>query len=473
MKIIPVILSGGAGTRLWPMSRLGYPKQFLSLTSCKLTLLQETAQRISNTTLFIPPIIICNAEHRFIIAEQLRQIGVTDSTIILEPTGRNTAPAITLAALYIKDRYGIDALMLVMPSDHTIKAPNIFIDAVKNALPIAQQGALMTFGIKPSHPETAYGYINYGKTIHKKHYIYAISSFVEKPSTKLAKQYVSSGEYVWNSGIFLFAAGNYLDELGKLEPEIVSLCEKSLSGKRHDLDFIRVDESSFSAVKSISIDNAVMEHTQKGAVIEMDPGWNDLGSWDSLWETQPKDECGNVIVGKAYVVDCNNSYIRNDGVSVSLVGVDNLVVVSTKDAVLVAHKDRVQDIKALVNIIGKDNKDLIENHRCIYRPWGYYESVDDGQRHQVKHLCIKPQQKISVQMHHHRAEHWIIVRGTARVMLDGVESSLSENQSFYIPIGVKHSLENPGKIDLDIIEVQTGSYLGEDDIVRFEDKYGR
>jgi len=473
MKIIPVILSGGSGTRLWPLSRLGFPKQFLPLTSGGLTLLQETAQRVKDAKLFAPPVIICNAEHRFIIAEQLRQIDIESPTIILEPIGRNTAPAITLAALYIKEHYDKDAVMLIMPSDHIMGVPTKFISAVKNALPVAKKGALMTFGIKPSHPETAYGYIHYGKVIDKKHHIHAIAKFVEKPNARLAKQYVASGKYVWNSGMFLFAASSYLEEIRALEPEMVALCKKSLAGKKHDLDFIRVEEKSFSETKSISVDNAVMERTQKGSVIEMDCGWSDLGSWDALWQTQPKDESGNVIVGKAYVIDSKDSYVRSDGASVSLVGVDDLVVVSTKDAVLVAHKDRAQDIKTLVDTIKKDNKVLVETHRRVYRPWGYYEGVDEGDRHQVKHLCVKPKQKLSVQMHHHRAEHWIVVRGMARVTLDGVESNLSENQSFYIPIGAKHSLENPGKIPLDIIEVQTGSYLGEDDIVRFEDRYNR
>ena len=473
MKIIPVILSGGAGTRLWPLSRLCYPKQFLNLSPDGTTLLQATAERIKDPKLFFPPLVICNAEHRFIIAEQLRQIGIDAPTIILEPIGRNTAPALTIAALHVQKAYGDDAVMLAIPSDHIIQAVPKFLHAVKEALAQAQKGWLMTFGIAPSHAETAYGYISEGKAIDAKHGIHAISHFAEKPNAKLAKKYVDSGTYAWNSGMFLFSTTSYLAEVKQHAPEILSLCTKSLSKSKKDLDFIRLEESAFTALASISVDNAVMEKTQKGAVIRLDCGWSDLGAWDALWGIHGKDDNGNVILGNAHVMDSSDCYVRSEGPAIGTLGVENLIIISTKDAVLVASKDRAQDIKALVDTIRKSDKSLVENHRRVYRPWGYYESIDEGGRHQVKHLCVKPKEKLSLQMHHHRAEHWIVVNGTARVTLDGKEFTLSENQSFYIPIGAKHSLENPGKINLDLIEVQSGAYLGEDDIVRFEDRYNR
>jgi len=473
MKIIPVILSGGSGTRLWPLSRSAFPKQFLPLASSGATLIQETAQRIKDTKLFLPPIIICSSEHKFIIAEQLRQIGILSPTIILEPAGRNTAPALTIAALCIRAKYGKDALMLAMPSDHIIQSPTKFLSTVKHSISQVGNGSLMTFGIKPSHPETAYGYIQQGKIIDKQHRICEIARFVEKPDAKRAKTYLSSGKYLWNSGIFLFAVSSYLDEIKHFAPDIIKLCTESLAGKRKDLDFILLGEEPFMALPSVSIDNAVMECTKKGVVIPMDCGWGDLGSWDALWDIHAKDPQGNAIIGQAHIIDSKNSYVRSDGPVISLLGVENLVVISTKDAVLVADKDKVQKIKGLVEKIKKDDPGLVENQQRVYRPWGYYESVDEGDRYQVKHLSIKPKEKLSVQMHHHRTEHWIVVRGTAKVMLNDKESVLSENQSFYIPVGAKHSLENPGKINLDIIEVQTGSYLEEDDIIRFEDRYNR
>ena len=473
MQIIPVILSGGAGTRLWPLSRLSYPKQFLNLSPDGATLLQATAQRIKDAALFAPPVVICNSEHRFIIAEQLRQIGIDTPSILLEPMGRNTAPALTVAALHIQKLYGKDAVMLAIPSDHIMKDVPAFLEAVKAGLPQAQKGQLVTFGITPSHAETAYGYIARGNALDEQHGIYAIHHFAEKPDAARAKEYIDSGKYAWNSGMFLFCIKTYLAELEKHAPDMASLCAKSLADSKKDLDFIRLDEAAFAKLPSVAVDTVVMEKTQKGAVIRLDCGWSDLGAWDALWDVNAKDANGNVVVGKAHLIDSTNSYVRSDGQLIGMVGVDNLIVISTKDAVLVASKDKAQDIKALVDVIRKTDKPLVENHRRVYRPWGYYESVDEGGRHQVKHLCVKPKEKLSLQMHHHRAEHWIVVQGTAKIILDDKEFTLSENQSFYIPIGAKHSLENPGKINLDIIEVQSGSYLGEDDIVRFEDKYNR
>jgi len=471
MRIVPVILSGGSGTRLWPLSRAAYPKQFLRLSENPLTLIQQTAERARNPAMFTPPLIICNSEHRFIVAEQLRAIDIASPTIILEPAGRNTAPALTIAALALREIYGEDALMLAMPSDHIVTHPDTLMRAVESGREEAARGSLITFGIKPSHPETAYGYIHRGEMIGNK--ISRIAKFVEKPDTETAQSYMDSGEYVWNSGMFLFSAAAYLGEIKRLKPEIAALCAQSLAGRKTDLDFIRLAEAPFLALPSISVDYAVMEATDKGAVIEVDCGWSDLGAWDALWQIHSKDASGNAVTGAAHLLDTKNSYIRSEGAAVSTLGVENLIIISTKDAVMVAHKDRAQDVKALVEQLTRENKALVEHQHRVYRPWGNYESIDTGDRYQVKRLTVKPHEKLSVQMHHHRAEHWIVVRGTAKVMLDEQEFILAENQSLYIPIGARHSLENTGDISLEIIEVQSGRYLGEDDIVRFEDRYGR
>jgi len=472
MRIIPIILSGGAGTRLWPLSRATYPKQFLNLYSTELTLIQETCRRVKEPG-FFPPIIICNAEHRFIVAEQLRQINIESPTIILEPVGRNTAPALTIAALYVKEAYGENAVMLAMPSDHIIKDSEKFLSAVRNGIGQAEKGSLVSFGIKPTHPEIAYGYINNGEIIDKERGISITAGFVEKPDLETAKEYVRSGNYSWNSGILLFSAKTYLSEIKKFKPEIIDLCIESIAKKVNDMDFIRLDEKSFAKLPSVSVDYAVMEYTKKGVTINIDCGWSDIGSWDSLWDMLDKDKNGNVVIGKANLMDTGNSYVRSDGATINMLGVDNLIVVSTKDAILVANKNMVQDLKALVEKIRKTDAELADSHTKVYRPWGYYESIDEGGRYKVKHINVKPGEKLSLQMHHHRSEHWIVVRGTAKVYLDGKEYFLSENRSFYVPMGAKHSLENPGKINLDLIEIQVGAYLGEDDIIRFEDRYNR
>lgn len=472
-KIIPVILSGGMGTRLWPMSRESYPKQFLKLSSPDASLIQETVLRLSGLEPFETLIVVSNLEHRFLVAEQLLKAGVTSPSIILEPCGRNTAPAVAVAAEYIRERFG-DALMLVLPSDHIIKDKKTFLAGIERASALAQEGYLVTFGITPEYAETGYGYIKHGKAIEGTAEAYAVSAFIEKPDAKTAEQYVASKEYLWNSGMFLFPASAYLDELAELQPHISTLCATAIRNRLEEKDFIRLEEQAFSRTPSLSIDYAVMEKTRKAAVVALDCGWNDAGSWDSLWRIGTKNKDGNVLVGTSYNINTKNSYVScEDGPAVSTLGVDDLVIISTKDSVLVAKKQCSQDIKLLVEHVRSQDKSLIANHRRVYRPWGYYHSIDSASRHQVKRINVKPGAKLSLQMHYHRAEHWIIVRGTAKVVCGGNEKILVENESIYIPQGVTHRIENPGKIDLDIIEVQTGSYLEEDDIVRFEDKYGR
>lgn len=472
-KIIPVILSGGMGTRLWPMSRESYPKQFLKLSSPDSSLIQETILRLRSLEPFESLIVVSNVEHRFLVAEQLLKAGVSSPSILLEPCGRNTAPALAVAAEYIKEKFG-DALMLVLPSDHIIRDTNAFLAGVKRAAEIAQQGYLVTFGITPEYAETGYGYIKSGKAIDKKLGISEVAAFVEKPDLATAEQYVASKEYLWNSGMFLFPASLYLEELVSFEPKMSSLCASAVKGRLDEKDFIRLEETAFAKAPSLSIDYAVMEKTKKAAMVALDCGWNDAGSWDSLWRIGAKNKDGNVQIGTSYTVNTKNSYLScTDGPSIATIGVKDLVIISTKDSVLVASKESAQDIKQLVEHIRSENKSLIANHRRVYRPWGYYDSIDSASRHQVKRINVKPGAKLSLQMHYHRAEHWIIVRGTAKVVCGGNEKILVENESIYIPQGVTHRIENPGRIDLDIIEVQTGSYLEEDDIVRFEDKYGR
>lgn len=471
-KIIPVILSGGMGTRLWPMSRKSYPKQFLNLSSNK-SLIQETVERVQSKELFEDPIVVSNIEHRFLIAEQLENCGVKSPTIILEPCGRNTAPALALAAHYIKKHHE-DALMLVLPSDHIIKDNAAFLDGVRRAQEAAEQGKLVTFGIKPEYAETGYGYIEYGNAINEEQQSYNVANFVEKPDTATAEAYVASGKFAWNSGMFLFPVEQYLNELSALQSEINTVCAKAINTRIEESDFIRLDEKTFAACPSVSVDYAVMEHTKDAATVTLDCGWSDAGSWDSLWRIADKDANGNVIKGKSYNIDSKDCYIScEDGPIVTTVGVTDLAIISTKDSVLVLNKEKAQDIKKLVDTIKQDNTALVESHRRVYRPWGFYDSIDNGTRHQVKRINVKSGAKLSLQMHYHRAEHWIIVRGTARVVCGENEQILTENQSVYIPCGVTHRIENPGKIDLDIIEVQSGTYLGEDDIVRFEDQYGR
>lgn len=462
--ITPVIMAGGSGTRLWPLSRTGHPKQFLALNGDK-TMLQQTAERLSGLTTS-ESITICNEEHRFFVAEQLREVDALGK-IILEPVGRNTAPAIALAALIEKE---CDPLLLVLAADHVIADEDAFTEAVLKALPLAKAGKLVTFGIVPSEPHTGYGYIEAGEPANG---AYTVASFKEKPDAATAAEYLRHGGYYWNSGMFLFRASRYLQELKTHRSDIAAACEAAVGTVSPDLDFIRLDTEAFTACPDDSIDYAVMEKTSDAVVVPMDAGWNDIGSWSSLWEVSDKDEAGNATSGDTLLLQTTNSLVRSDDKLVAVVGIDDAVVISTKDATLVAHKDSVQDAKIIASQLKEEGRSEWELHREVYRPWGKYDSVDQGQRYQVKRITVKPGAKLSVQMHHHRAEHWVIVSGVARVTNGDDTFVLGENESTYIPIGVVHALENPGKVPLEIIEIQSGSYLGEDDIVRLEDRYGR
>lgn len=464
--ITPVIMAGGSGSRLWPLSRSLYPKQFLALTGDN-TMLQETLGRLSALDVSAP-LVICNEEHRFIVAEQLRSIDKTGS-IILEPVGRNTAPAIALAAEVTLNN---DPLLLVLAADHVIQDTKAFTQAVNDAVPLAQAGKLVTFGIVPTQPHTGYGYIKRGNAVSDSSG-YDVNAFVEKPSSSVAAEYVESGEYYWNSGMFLMKASRYLQELGKYCPEISAACKKALENTTHDNDFIRLDTDAFKLCPDESIDYAVMEHTTDAVVVPLDAGWNDIGAWSALWEVNDKDEYGNTIHGDSILQDTTNSLIHGGERLVTTIGLDNVVIVDTKDALLVASKDKVQGVKQIVEQLKIEQRSEYKIHREVYRPWGKYDSIDNGKRYQVKRITVNPGEKLSIQMHHHRAEHWIVVSGTAKVTNGDNTFLVTENESTYIPIGVIHALENPGKMPLEMIEVQSGSYLGEDDIVRFEDRYGR
>ncbi|MEO8313410.1 MAG: mannose-1-phosphate guanylyltransferase/mannose-6-phosphate isomerase [Pseudomonadota bacterium] len=471
MKITPVILSGGMGTRLWPLSRELYPKQLLPLVGER-TMLQETLHRLAGVDA-AAPIIVCNEAHRFLVAEQLRQMGSKPQAILLEPVGRNTAPAIALAAL----KADPDALLLVLPADHVIRDTTAFQEAIKLAAVSAQKGSMVTFGIVPTAPETGYGYIRKSTTTAKasaqKEVVYPIAQFVEKPTLERAQQFLEDGSYFWNSGMFLFRAGTYLDELRRFAPDIAAAAQAALDSAIPDLDFVRVNRDAFEACRSDSIDYAVMEKTAEAVVVPLAAGWSDVGSWSALQDALPCDAQGNVTRGDVLVEDTSGCYLYSENRLVSAVGLKDHIVVETKDAVLVAPKDRVQDVKKLVARLKAEGRYEHSLHREVFRPWGSYDSIDNGDRFQVKRLSIKPGAQLSLQLHHHRAEHWIVVSGTARITCGDKEFLLEENQSTYIPVGVRHRIENPGKIPLHIIEVQSGSYLGEDDIVRFEDRYGR
>ncbi len=464
----PVLLSGGVGSRLWPVSREAYPKQFLPLAG-EDSMLVDTLNRTQGLE-GGAPMLVCNEEHRFIVAEQLRSCGVTDGEIILEPIGRNTAPAVAIAALHAL-KTDADAILLVLPADHVIVQPKAFADAVRTALPLALNGWLVTFGVVPDKPETGYGYIKQGESLGEAGH--AIERFVEKPDLATAEQYLASGDYLWNSGMFLLGAQTYINELQALAPDMLAACQQALSGASDDLDFVRLDSESFAACPSDSIDYAVMEKTSQGAVVALDCGWSDVGAWSALWEVGEADSQGNVVQGDVLLDDTRNSFVRSETRLVAATGVDDLVVVETTDAILIANRDRVQGVKNLVNTLKQQERSEANLHARVYRPWGSYESLIVSDRFQVKRIVVNPGQKLSLQKHHHRAEHWIVVGGTGEVTCEDKVFTLSEDESTYIPLGHKHRLANPGQIPLEIIEVQSGTYLGEDDIVRYEDVYGR
>ena len=478
--LVPVLLSGGSGTRLWPLSREMHPKQFQPLVGEK-SLLQATWERLQGLPDLAAPIVVANEEHRFMVAEQLRQLGAEASAIVLEPVGRNTAPAIAVAALQAMAG-GQDPLLLVLPSDHVIADPAGFRAAVQEARRGAgEEGSLVTFGVVPTGPETGYGYIKAAgdvgpegpptKGAHQG--VRAVERFVEKPDLATAQAYVASGDYFWNSGMFLFRASVYLAELGAQAPAILAAAKAALAGARRDVDFLRLDRDAFEACPSDSIDYAVMEKTAGAAVLPLDVGWNDVGSWSALWEIADQDPDGNAHHGDVLALGCRNTLAWGGRRLVSLLGLEDVIVVDTDDALLVAARDRVQEVKDIVARLKAEGRPQASIHRKVYRPWGSYDGIDSGERFQVKRIVVKPGAALSLQMHHHRAEHWIVVKGTARITCEDKVFMLSENQSTYIPLGSRHRLENPGKVPVELIEVQSGSYLGEDDIVRFEDAYGR
>ena len=468
--IHPVILSGGSGMRLWPLSRSLYPKQLLALGGQR-TLLHETAARVSGAP-FTAPLVVCNDEHRFAVAEQLSEAGAAPQATMIEPVGRNTAPAAAAAALYLVAR-DPDAVMLVLPSDHVVDKPRVFRDAVVTGLAAARDGALVTFGITPERAETGYGYIRLGAPWNGAPGCFKVARFVEKPDTATAQAYLDDGAYDWNSGIFLFQARRYLEDLAITCPEIAETCRRAVDSATVDLDTVRLEAEAFAACPSLSIDHAVMEPSERAAVVPVDMGWCDVGSWTSLWEIGDKDGHGNLLSGDVLVHDVRDSLIRTEDRLVAAVGVDDLIVVATADAVLVTRRDRAQEVKDIVEVLKADGRPEALAHPVVHRPWGHFQIVDRGEGFQVKHIMVKPGAKLSLQLHHHRAEHWVVVSGTAKVTLGDDTLTLTANQSTYIPTETKHRLENTGDEPLRVIEVQSGDYLGEDDIVRFDDIYGR
>ncbi len=478
MNLQPVILCGGAGTRLWPLSREQYPKQLLALAGDD-TLLQATARRVDKSLAaagqkVLAPIVVANEDYRFLTAEQLRQAGVVPAAIVLEPVGRNTAPALTLGAL-VALQAGDDPVLVVMPADHIISGVEAFRAAVTHGASHAENGKVVTFGIRPTHPETGYGYIRAGKALPGQDGSREISAFTEKPDSTTAKRYIASGEHLWNSGIFMMRASLWLKQLTEQRPEMVQACRAAFAARTPDKDFLRIGKEAFAGCPSDSIDYAVMEKLPAGlgVVIPLEAGWSDVGAWDTLWQVGSKDSAGNVLQGDVVAASTRDTLAISQSRLVALVGLSDVVVVETPDAVLVAHKSRLQELKDVVARLKRDGRTEVGTHRKIHRPWGYYDSIDAGNRFQVKRIVVNPGAALSLQMHHHRAEHWVVVRGTARVTRGEETFLVSENESTYIPIGTRHRLENPGKVPLEMIEVQSGAYLGEDDIVRFEDAYGR
>ena len=474
MRLVPVILAGGGGTRLWPLSREMYPKQFLALAGQR-SLLQETATRGAALTAE-PPLVVCNEEHRFLVAEPLRSHQQTAAKILLEPVGRNTAPALTAAAL-VAQSGGEDAIILMMPADHAVGKPEVFTAALKRAVPFAEAGRIVTFGIIPARPETGYGYIERGAALDAEPGapVSAIAGFREKPDAATAEGYLQSGRYLWNSGIFMLKASVWLAALERFQPAMFAAVQASFASASVDADFVRLDKAAFAACPGDSVDYAVMEHLgeDEGAVVALDADWSDVGAWSSLWEISAQDEAGNASRGDVCAIQSKGNMLVAEHRFLAALGCEDMVIVETADAVLVAPKSAAQDVKKVVEWLKAHGREERLFHRCVYRPWGSYEGIDMGERFQVKRITVKPGGKLSLQMHHHRAEHWIVVSGTAQVTRGEEVFLLSENQSTFIPLGVKHRLENPGTIPLELIEVQSGSYLGEDDIVRFQDVYNR
>jgi mannose-1-phosphate guanylyltransferase / mannose-6-phosphate isomerase len=471
-RIQPIILSGGSGTRLWPLSREAYPKQFLSLAGDR-SLLQDTASRVADRDRFLPPIVVCNAEHRFIVAEQLRQVGIEPAASVLEPAARNTAPAVAVGALMAVTGNRQQPI-LVLPSDHAVRRPGAFHTAIETGLVAAMRGKLVTFGVEPSGPETGYGYIQTGAALDEAPGTHSVARFVEKPDAARARQMLDQGDHYWNGGIFLMRADVYLDELKRYEPAILDACTVAFHNATQDRGFIRLQAAAFERSPGKSVDYAVMERTQHAAVVPVDMGWSDVGSWEALLTEADRDVDGNVAVGDVVAEDTRGCYVRADsGLMVATLGVEDLVIVATGDAMLVARRDRSQDVKRIVERLKATDRSESTTHLKVFRPWGYYETIDVGDRHQVKHISVLPGRALSLQMHHKRAEHWVVVRGVARVTRGNDMFELYENQSTYIPLGMRHRLENPGENPLHLIEVHSGSYLGEDDIVRFDDNYGR
>lgn len=464
---LPVIMAGGIGSRLWPLSRELYPKQFICLHG-QCSMLQETISRMDGIE-SEQPLVICNEEHRFLVAEQLRQVGKLSNNIILEPTGRNTAPAIALAALHaISD--GEDPLLLILAADHVIKDTQMFLQMIKKAIPIAMQGKLVTFGIIPNRPETGYGYIHRGneQSVQGEEF-YEVDCFVEKPNIEMAEKYLSTGEYYWNSGIFMFKAKKYLEELGKFRPDILTACQRAIKNIKKNGDFFNFELSDFTDCPAESVDYAVMEKTSDAIVVPLDAEWNDVGSWSALWDISNKDPLGNSIQGDVLLYNTKDCYISSEHQLVATIGIQNLVIVNTKDAVLVANKNDVQSVKSIVDILKKNNRSEYRRHRETYWLWGMSDLVVQTERFNVNYITIKPGGSFPVQIHYHRTEHWVILSGTAKVIIQNKESLLTENQSTFIPIGAWHTLENPGRIPLELLEIQSGSYLGDDDFLQIED----
>jgi len=473
-KIIPIILCGGTGSRLWPLSRASFPKQFLEINNEEsISFFQKTINRFKNYESIDNPIVICNEEHRFIVAEQLRKIEIKPKAILLEPVGKNTAPAITLACLNAIENHS-DPFLLVLPSDHIIEDINTFIKVIDKALDDVKKGKIITFGITPNKPETGFGYIESEKELdNKKLKGEKIVNFIEKPDLETAKKLVCDKRFAWNSGIFFFKAEVFLEELIKYKENIYKLCKKSLSSNTLDLDFQRIEVNSFSSCEDISIDKAIMEKTNLGVVYPLKAGWNDIGSWQSMWEVSDKDKLGNSIIGKVFKDNVKNSYLRSENRLIVALGIEETIVVETIDAVLIAKKDQIQFIKNIVKKLEIDNNPEANIHKTIYRPWGNYSSIAEGKNWQVKKIIVKEGESLSLQLHNHRSEHWVIVSGKALIEIEGEKKLLNKNESAYIPLGSKHRLSNPGISPLILIEVQSGDYFGEDDIIRFQDKYGR